>query len=82
MKHNPNCAIVRLGDIRAWCDCGSDIADRIASLSHRQSVCWDMAEVFLSSKDAHGLHDMGVEIQGIQWAIRELEALNKNQLRA
>ena len=22
MKHNPNCAIVRLGDIRAWCDCG------------------------------------------------------------
>lgn len=22
MKHDPNCAIVRLGDIRAWCDCG------------------------------------------------------------
>jgi hypothetical protein len=29
--------------------------------------------VFLHTKDAHGLHDMGVEIQGIQWAIRELE---------
>lgn len=22
MQHDPNCAIVRLGDIRAWCDCG------------------------------------------------------------
>jgi hypothetical protein len=32
-----------------------------------------MASVFLHSRDAHGLHDMGVEIQGIQWAIRELE---------
>jgi hypothetical protein len=21
-RHDPNCAIVRLGDIRAWCDCG------------------------------------------------------------
>jgi hypothetical protein len=20
-QHNPNCAIVRMGDIRAWCDC-------------------------------------------------------------
>ena len=23
VRHNPNCAIVRLGDIRAWCDCGA-----------------------------------------------------------
>lgn len=22
IQHDPNCAIVRLGDIRAWCDCG------------------------------------------------------------
>jgi len=21
VEHNPNCAIVRSGDIRAWCDC-------------------------------------------------------------
>ena len=51
------------------------IEERIAILNHRQSVCWEMAEVFLASKDAHGLHDMGVEIQGLQWAIRELEEL-------
>jgi hypothetical protein len=51
------------------------IEERIASLRDREKICWDMATVFLSSKDAHGLHDMGVEIQGIQWAIRELEKL-------
>jgi hypothetical protein len=22
-QHNPNCNIVRMGDIRAWCDCGT-----------------------------------------------------------
>lgn len=25
MNHNPNCAVFRLGDIRAWCDCESMI---------------------------------------------------------
>jgi hypothetical protein len=49
------------------------IEERIAALRKREQVCWDMSEVFLHAKDAHGLHDMGVEIQGIQWAIRELE---------
>ena len=48
---------------------------RITSLRDREAICWAMANVFLQSHDAHGLHDMGVEIQGIQWAIRELEAL-------
>jgi hypothetical protein len=102
VEHNPNCAIVRSGDIRAWCDCGAEIpvmneiranvsetigagkerermrtqiANRIAALRYRETVCWNMAGVFMSAKDAHGLHDMGVEIQGIQWAIRELEPL-------
>ena len=51
------------------------IAERIKALRKREAVCWDMSEVFLHAKDAHGLHDMGVEIQGIQWAIRELEQL-------
>lgn len=50
--------------------------DRIADLRNREQVCWEMAKVFLHAKDAHGLHDMGVEIQGIQWALRELEALD------
>jgi hypothetical protein len=49
--------------------------ERIATLRKREAVCWEMAEVFLHAKDAHGLHDMGVEIQGIHWALRELEQL-------
>jgi len=53
----------------------TDKQDRIAALRNRERVCWEMSEVFLHAKDAHGLHDMGVEIQGIQWALRELEAL-------
>ena len=51
------------------------INDRIDALRKRERVCWDMSEVFLHARDAHGLHDMGVEIQGIQWAIRVLEGL-------
>jgi hypothetical protein len=51
------------------------IKERIEALRKREAVCWDMSEVFLHAKDAHGLHDMGVEIQGIQWALRELEGL-------
>lgn len=53
-----------------------NVNDRLASLREREEICWAMAGVFLSSKDAHGLHDMGVEIQGIQWAIRELEKIH------
>jgi hypothetical protein len=53
------------------------IKERIEALRKREAVCWDMSEVFLHAKDAHGLHDMGVEIQGIQWAIRELEPMSE-----
>ena len=51
--------------------------ERIIALQDRVRICWEMAGVFLQAKDAHGLHDMGVEIQGLNWAIRELEALSK-----
>ena len=49
--------------------------EAIDTLKHRENVCWDMAEVFLMNKDAHGLHDMGVEIQALQRAITELQGL-------
>jgi hypothetical protein len=51
------------------------IEERIAKLREHEQACWKMAGVFLTANDAHGLHDMGVEIQGLQWAIRELEKL-------
>lgn len=47
----------------------------LEDLSKRERICWDMASVFLSNRDAHGLHDMGVEIQAIQRAKTEIEKL-------
>lgn len=47
----------------------------IISLHQREKICWNMAKVFLENKDAHGLHDMGVEIQALQRARQELEKL-------
>jgi hypothetical protein len=49
----------------------------IDSLGYREMICWDMAEVFLQNKDAHGIHDMGVEIQALQRAITEIKRLNE-----
>jgi hypothetical protein len=49
------------------------IQDQITALRKREAICWDMLGVFLDARDAHGCHDLGVEIQGIQWALRELE---------
>jgi len=47
------------------------------NLKHREEVCWDMAEVFLQNRDAHGIHDMGVEIQALQRTITEIKRLNE-----
>jgi len=45
------------------------------NLEHREKICWAMAGVFLRNKDAHGIHDMGVEIQALQRAIQEIKNL-------
>lgn len=47
----------------------------MGSIKTREDTCWAMAEVFLANRDAHGLHDMGVEIQALQRAAIELEKL-------
>lgn len=47
------------------------------NLKYREKICWDMAEVFLQNKDAHGIHDMGVEIQALQRAIAEIKRINE-----
>jgi hypothetical protein len=36
-----------------------------------------MAKVFLENRDAHGIHDMGVEIQALQRAIYEIKRLGE-----
>jgi len=52
------------------------ITDKIKSLTIREHICWDMAEVFFHARDAHGLHDISVKIQGIQLVLRELKAVH------
>jgi hypothetical protein len=51
--------------------------DQIADLRERERICWLMASVFLANRDAHGCHDMGVEIQALQMTIRELTKATK-----
>lgn len=47
----------------------------LSALRHRIEVCWNMTEVFVENRDAHGCHDMGVEIQALQRAITEVDKL-------
>jgi len=47
----------------------------IEKLMDRRRVCWEMARVYLRQRDAHGLHDMGVEIQALDRAIAEVETV-------
>lgn len=49
----------------------------LLSLQEREVACWGMAKVFLENKDAHGIHDMGVEIQALQRAIQEIKRLGE-----
>lgn len=44
----------------------------LKSIKEREETCWNMAKVFLENKDAHGLHDMGVELQSLNRARFEL----------
>ena len=48
------------------------IDSRIKKIKERIDICWQMSGVFLENKDAHGLHNMGVEIQALQRALDEL----------
>jgi hypothetical protein len=51
--------------------------EALDNLHYRENICWDMAEVFLQNRDAHGIHDMGVEIQALQRTITEIKRLNE-----
>jgi hypothetical protein len=51
------------------------IDEKIEKIKATIDICWKMSWVFLENKDAHGLHDMGVEIQSLERALAELEAI-------
>lgn len=41
IEHDPRCAIVRSGDIRAWCDCGAEMPvlnELRANIAERQGA--------------------------------------------
>ena len=50
---------------------------RMDNIRHRIKTCWDMAYVFMEGKDAHGLHDMGVEIQSLERSLEELKKIQE-----
>lgn len=52
----------------------------LTDLEERERICWKMAKVFLENKDAHGLHDMGVEIQALQRAKIEVDKYIQSML--
>lgn len=53
------------------------VTQSLISLKEREKICWNMARVFLENQDAHGIHDMGVEIQALQRAIQEIKRLGE-----
>lgn len=48
------------------------LLNRVCDLNERKRVCFEMAHVCLKHRDAHGMHDMGVEIAALDRAIAEL----------
>lgn len=48
---------------------------KIAELRHREHKCWEMAKVFWDNLDAHGIMDMGAEIQALERTRKEFEKL-------
>lgn len=47
----------------------------LKSLEKREADCWMMTGVFLENRDAHGVMDMGAELQALQRAIQEIKKL-------
>lgn len=41
-----------------------------------EETCWEMLGVFLRNRDAHGCHDMGIEIEALRRACAEIEKLD------
>jgi hypothetical protein len=57
----------------------SSIDETLASLARRERVCWDMAGVFLENRDAHGLMDIGAELQSLKVAIAAVTRMGEGR---
>jgi len=50
--------------------------EALDNIQWREEKCWDMAEVFLQNRDAHGVMDMGAELQALQRAAAEIRKIH------
>lgn len=48
-------------------------ARHLEDIRDRQETIWKMAETFLKQRDAHGIMDMGAELQALERAYKEVE---------
>lgn len=53
----------------------SAILKQLDSLREREKMAWQMANLFVQNKDAHGVMDAGSELESLKRAISELEKL-------
>lgn len=52
-------------------------AELITSIKARQNSCWVIAQMFLDNRDAHGVMDIGAELQALERAQKEIEKLSE-----
>lgn len=57
----------------------TSLIQALNSLEMREKACWDMTRVFLENLDAHGVMDMGAELQALQRAMNELKKLQNDK---
>lgn len=55
----------------------ASIAVQLAHIEGRIKMGWQSARLFWENRDAHGVMDMGAELQSLERAKKELEALGK-----
>jgi hypothetical protein len=51
----------------------------LENIKQREENCWKMAQTLLDNRDAHGVMDMGAELQALQRARREIEKLSSDK---
>ena len=47
----------------------------LKNILEREDACWKMTYTFIENKDAHGVMDMGAELQALERARKEVEKL-------
>ena len=51
-------------------------SELLENIRKRERNCWAMAQTFLDNRDAHGVMDMGAELQALQLAMAEVNKLD------